>query len=172
MIDEVVLVSVPHTGTKFTVRLLTQQGFREAGLFEKPHRRTIYQGHMLKEGQIQRGLELAERMPLVCPLRHPYRVELAWRKRGKSIEELLTGFRTLVERFIPAGAHIFPVDSHMRSEALHSFSESIGEQIETDWAPVNVYKDGTHSVALSELEPSPEVRALAEDIEPVLARYY
>jgi len=73
--SEAVLISVPHTGTHFTLRMLEDAGYTPLGLFEETReRRIVRYGHVLKQGQVDKALELSKTRPLVVPLRHPYRV--------------------------------------------------------------------------------------------------
>jgi len=86
----IVTISVPHTGTWFTIRLFTALRMRETGLNASVlEDGVIYHGHMQKGTQIGQALNLSKQMPLVCPLRHPYRVEESWRREGWDISEMI-----------------------------------------------------------------------------------
>src|SRR5687768_3272750 len=99
---DVVLISIPHTGTYFTIKLFTDAGFTEGSLFHPARSDShIYHGHILKEAQIARAEEMALEMPLVIPFRHPYRVEYSWHARARQYQELLGCYRTLIDRFLP-----------------------------------------------------------------------
>lgn len=168
---ELVLISIPHTGTSFTAGLFQDCGFRVAGLFERPGGKTLYHGHMVKAGQTERALELASRMPLVVPLRHPYLVEEAWKRRGKSIGELIDCYRTLAERFMLLEPYIMPVDSDRREEALRVMNDGLDLRLETDWRVVNG-KHQTHALRREHLSPSYPIKRLVEEIQPFLDRWY
>lgn len=165
------LSSIPHSGTYFTIRLFTDFGFREAGLFEKCYPQTIYHGHMVKRGQIERALELSERMPLVIPMRHPFRVEESWKRRGRSVDEMLACYRTFLAEFWLLRPYILPIDSERRDAALSKLREGLGLELRTDWPVVNGVK-GAHAIGLDELEPSERVIELVEEMRPILVEYY
>lgn len=167
------LLSVPHTGTYLTIRLFAACGLRESTLV--PARReenTIYHGHMLKGTQVGMGMKLAQQMPLVCPLRHPYRVEESWKRRGKDVGEMAACFRIYMDKFLPLGPYIVPVDSPMRDEAIRRMSDGLGMELKPDWSVVVNGKCGTDSLSLSELSPSESVRQLVSEMNPFLARFY
>jgi hypothetical protein len=126
---------------------------------------------MVKPGQIQRALDLALEMPLIVPLRHPYRVEESWKRRGKSVAELVSCFDTLAEKFAPLRPCFMPVDSPRREEALQELSGELGVELSTDWAVVHG-EAGTHSLALEDLSPSPPVVDLVARLAPLLSRFY
>lgn len=165
----VVLSSIPHTGTWFTVRLFTERGFNEKGLFEKAEGDTIFLGHMMKEGQIGRAVQLSDYMPLVIPMRHPFRVEESWKRRGLDVSELVSCFQTLIERFLPLEPYILPIDSPKREEALQALSEGVGIDLKTDWEVVHGIV-GTHDLDLADCEPSEAISAIVQ--EPFFAGLY
>lgn len=167
---KVVLISVPHTGTWFTIRLF--KGLNETNLVPSViEDDTIYHGHMLKGTQVCAALRLAKMMPLVCPLRHPYRVEESWKRRGKDIAEMIECFRIYQDKFIPLDPYIMPVDSPYRGEALLKMSLGLDVPFVTDWPVVNGKKD-THDIPLEDLSPSQTVIELVQDMQPFLSRFY
>jgi hypothetical protein len=168
----VVLISVPHTGTWFTIRLLTAAGLRETHLnpakIEDGH---VYHGHMLKGTQTHAAMRLATQMPLVCPLRHPFRVEESWRRKGKDIGYMIECFRIYQDKFLPLDPLVMPVDSPKKNHALSELSAGLGLDLATDWSVVNG-KSGTDGLDLTEFDPSPGVVDLVSEMHPFLARYY
>lgn len=169
---DVVLISIPHTGTYFTIRLFTDAGLLEKGLFE-PRRgaETIYHGHMLKDGQIERALELARVMPLVIPFRHPFRVEHSWNLRARPLDEMFQCYRTFIDRFLPLKPYLMPVDSPRRAEVLARMSASLEVELVTDGSVVNGVR-GTHKMKMSEFTPCKKVIEFAQELEPVMAELY
>lgn len=167
-----VVISVPHTGTNFTMKLFTDQGFKGHSLMAISHSPwTLYQGHVMKSSQINRALELAESMPLVIPMRHPYRVEESWRRRRKPVGEMVTSFQVLMERFVPLDPYFMPVDSPVRESALARLSAGLGVEFGTTWA-VHGGETGTHDLALDDLAPSNAVRELVATMQPLISRFY
>jgi hypothetical protein len=172
--NDVCSISIPHTGTYFTIRLFTDAGFDETSLFSPLFRPnpTIYHGHMLKQGQIDRALELAEIMPLVIPFRHPYRVEHSWNVRARPLPEMFDCYRTLITKFLPLKPYFMPIDSPRRAEVLARISRSIGHvNLTTDGSVVNGVK-GTHKMRMDEFTPSKKVVELAKSLELVMADLY
>jgi len=172
-LKDCVLISVPHTGTWRTISILTDAGYHDAGLSE-PIRHdfpVIRHGHMLKETQIQRAIEWARSMPLILPLRHPYRVAESWKKRSRPMRDFIPCFRTFLDRFMPFDPFIVPVDSEHRDEALAVLSMGLGVDLKTDWAVVNG-KKGLHKLRLEDCRPSADVIELAAEMKPFLSRFY
>lgn len=168
----IVTISVPHTGTWFTIRLFTNLGMREDGLTpSRLHDNTIYHGHMIKGTQVGFALQFARTMPLVCPLRHPYRVEESFRRRRKDVSDMIEYFRTYMQKFFPLDPYIMPVDSPLREEALQRMRDGLGMDLRTDWPVING-KQSTHRIALQDCRPSLPVIKLAKEMEPLLSRYY
>lgn len=167
----VVLISIPHTGTWFTIRLLTEAGLGECGLLDRASRPSVYHGHMVKRGQVEKALELSERMPLVIPMRHPFRVERSWVLREKPTGPMFAAFRTFLRDFWPLRPYLMPVDSPRRVEALGRLGDGLGLELSTDWSVVNGAMN-THDVQLDDLLPSESVVELAEEMRPILAEYY
>lgn len=168
----IVLISVPHTGTWFTIRLFTALRMAENNLVPaRIEDNTVYHGHMLKGTQIGAALRLAKDMPLVCPLRHPYRCEESWKRRQKDVSEMVECFRLYMEKFVPLNPYIMPVDSPRREQCLRAMAAGLGLPLQTDWPVVNGKAD-THELDLPELSPSPSVVSLVEEMRPFLSRFY
>jgi hypothetical protein len=169
---DVVSISIPHTGTYFTIKLFTDAGFTDGSLFHQARSDShVYHGHMIKEAQIARAEELALEMPLVIPFRHPYRVEHSWNARARPLPEMFDCYRTLLERFLPLRPYFMPVDSDRREEALQRLSEGVGARLTTDWSVVNGMKN-THKLKLEDFKPSKMVLELADDLQHVMADLY
>lgn len=169
---ECVLISVPHTGTLLTVGIFTACGFRDSNLVPaKREENTIYHGHAQKGTQIHAALQLARHMPLVIPLRHPFRVEESWKRRKKEVAEMIEAFDAMQDRFFPLDPYVVPVDSECRDSALVAMSAGFGIEFKTEWPLVNVKKK-THDIALDDLDPSAAVIDLAKRMDPLLSRFY
>ena len=173
MQKELVLLSVPHTGTNVLRRIFTDHGYEMRFVNDAPEtEQNYYFAHTTNLADVQRGLQLAKRMPIVCPMRHPFRVEESWRRRQKDLSH---GFwdawhhlRTMV---IPAGCFVMPVDVPDRDEHLGRLGDLLGVRLTTDW-PLCRSRAGTHDLPLSETNPSPEVRNMASELGWLLDRYY
>jgi hypothetical protein len=170
---DVVSISIPHTGTYFTIKLFTDAGFTDGSLFHQARSDShVYHGHMIKETQIARAEELALEMPLVIPFRHPYRVAHSWNMRGKPLDEMFRCYEAFVERFLPLKPYLMPVDSDRREEALQRISDGVGVRLTTDWSVVNGMKS-THKLKLEDIPPpSKKLVELVSRLEPVMADLY
>lgn len=178
MAEEVVLISVPYTGTNFTARLFTESGFERIGYLDKPGiDKTIYVGHMEKNEQINHALSLCETRPLICPLRHPYRCEESHRRLNRPVAGMVRAYRTLITRILPLKPYIMAVDSGRKQECFESLRDiypklkpPIADEF-GNWEVVGC-KAGTHEMPWADFTPSDEVISLAEDIKPFLDQYY
>lgn len=168
---EAVLMSVPHTGTNYTRRFFREKGWDAVALNDRPNPRrpTLYSAHIMKQTQIGPALKLAERMPLVCPMRHPYWVEESWKRRGKDIGLLIRCFHEMAEHF--GHAHYFIVDSPDREGELQRLSGHIGVQFKPDWTVVGS-KQHTHDLPRDEISPSQDIERLVSDLASFLSRFY
>lgn len=167
----VVLCTIPYTGTSFTAKMFQGQGYVQTGLNDNSQGRAIMTGHMLKETQIGMALDLAKKHPLICTLRHPYRVEEAFRKRNADVAQVSRAFRTLTDRFLPLNPYIMAVDSPVREKCLEEMREGLGLNLNTDWSVVGS-RSQTHDKDLSEFEPSDDIKTLVRKIWPFLSEYY
>jgi len=111
-------------------------------------------------------------LPLICPFRHPYRVEESWLRQGRGTsDDLAACFRLMFEKCIPLGPYIMPVDSPMREECLKELEEGLGLTLKTEWQIQNS-KAGTHDMDLSEFTPSPVIIEFTKEIHQFLGKYY
>ena len=165
MIREVCLISVPHTGTMFVREIFVSNGWADVGLnadgsrFGKP---VIYQGHCEKPTQVHMALDLSKRMPLVSPMRHPYRVEESWRRRpyGGDLARLHRAYYQLLH-YIAARTRLWiPVDGMplCKHIAHKQLNEIAGKEMKVDWNTLVNAEKNTHAVPLHELSPSKEIR--------------
>lgn len=170
---DVAQISVPHTGTIFTVNLFIALGFDNLALNNPPvGRDCLYYGHCMKPSQIRFALEwVSKGTPLVVPLRHPYLVEEAWKRRAKVTTDMFRGFRNLMEHFVPLDPYFMPVDSECKVDCLEKMRKGLGLDFKTDWKPKHSY-NGTYALNRNDLNPSKEVQELAEEMEPLLERFY
>lgn len=152
---EVVLISVPYTGTNFTAGLFTDLGFSRAAMNERPRGDTVYVAHALKDSQVCPALGKAEKMPLVIPLRHPFRCEESYRRKGIDIAQMILGYENLM-RFLHLEPHFMPVDSGHREKYLKLLKDKLGLPFKTNWGVV-ASKSGTSDIPFGELEPSQPV---------------
>ncbi|MCP4317736.1 MAG: hypothetical protein GY789_17385 [Hyphomicrobiales bacterium] len=168
----VVLISVTHTGTNLLEDILKNGGFSRFPLEGGPRDvegDAYYVGHVLHMNHSRQAEALGREIPVICPLRHPYRVEESWKRRGKNIGEMVDAFRDLVGR--SSGANFLPVDIPGRNYWLERLAGVLGRDLATDW-PVKRSVCGTHSLELGECTPSLPVVALARELSEFLRGFY
>lgn len=163
---EIVIASIPHTGTHFFIKLFQELGFGGLRRHGEPMpgvTDAFYTGHILTRDDIEAALRLGDTRPIVSPMRHPYLVEETWLRRGpRDMTELPKAFRTLAHRF--SHAHVVPLDAPgVREERFQGLCEAIGREIETDWAITHSLQK-TAYMDPSQLTPSPEIRAVVDEL--------
>jgi hypothetical protein len=146
----VTILSVPHTGTRFVMRLLEPHAeFRAVHVIERD---VLVRKH-------------CDASPLVViPLRHPGDCWRGWGKRGKHKPHEFMGAWWNLQRWadmLGDRAIIFPVDHPGRVNALGDIAQALGCKIVSDWRPVG-REYGAQTDA-----PCPDVWAL-----PLLADRY
>lgn len=170
----VVIASIPHTGTNFAKRLFRDKGWEDCPFNQEPSTPDAFNvGHIRDDDLFPMGLRLAEHgIPLICPFRHPYRVEESWRrqKRGSS-KELVRCFQLLINKCLPHNPYILPVDSPIRERWLDEMAKGLGIPLKTDWEVINT-KAGTFDMSLDEFKPSDEIIAFTKEINQFLGTYY
>lgn len=172
---EVVLPSIRHTGTWFTIRLLTKAGFKETHVNAKREDNTVYHGHIEKPTQIEPAVKLAKHMPLVIPMRHPYMVEESWRRRSSNgfctTDKLIECFHILADKFLHLNPIIIPIDSDKRETQLAKLASVVGKPLTTDWQPVHS-KHQTYKMDVDKIEPSSQMQDLVDEMFSFFAEYY
>jgi len=133
------LVSVPHTGTNFTLYMLRK------GLGQPQDiSRILCYGH-LDRHKMEMLLEFARVAPTVVPLRHPAAVVRSWGwryvNRPELYEELPGYYQRLVEDIDPLDPYYLPIDVEDRQVWLDKLSAGFGLPLVTQWKPVNRGKD-------------------------------
>ena len=111
---DAILLSIPHTGTHFTMGIL----------------KTFRGTHVLSEG----WENLVNLKPIV-PMRNPLAVAISWKARGKSLGPLWDGFDALRSVAHKVGCW-FPIDAPNRDFHLSQLSDFIGRPLSTEWEKV------------------------------------
>lgn len=120
------VVSIPHTGTKFTASLLSCTY------------RHVYHRHI-------RSVLADPNYLIVVPLRHPQKVWITWFaeavRKGTNMEIMEPHFWAcwlLLEEMVNKHhVHFLPVDHPRRESYLQQIRDVMGQPYETDWTPVN-----------------------------------
>lgn len=173
------LISVPHTGTRWCIELLTEARpkWHELGLnyhgrsHQFPH---LYHGHCVKDGQTQMAIKWAkEGVPLIMPMRHPYRVEESWRRRGERDKGgLVPAYQNMLTKLLPHVSVFLPVDASplVRAVAETKMNELVGRTLSYRWHKVVNSKTTANEMKLREMEPSDEIMAIRS--HPVFTEFY
>jgi hypothetical protein len=160
MTPEICLISVPHNGTMFTREIFVSNGWHEQSLNGRPNPTpTLYQGHCEKSNQVWQALDLGERMPIVMPLRHPYRVEESWRRRGLDPHRMVAAYRNMLLVLELHVAVWVPIDAvDLRKNTEEQLSDAAGKELKIDWDTLVNAEKNTHDIDISKLDPSRYMR--------------
>ena len=171
--NDVLILSVPHTGTTFTEKLFMSIGYHDAPLNQRGDGKSIHRSHIDNDSHLIQGLLLRkdENLPLIVPLRHPFLTEESWRRRGKENEGMIHGFRNLMDRLYPLDPYWMPVDSEKRVQCLEILNQGLDLEIFTQWAPERSIGK-TYDMTWRDCDPSSEVMELAQDMKPLLEIFY
>lgn len=122
----ITIVSVPHTGTKFTESVLHKMGCETRHAHTNSEHPSQCPKAFLGSGRV------------VVPLRNPLMAAVSSLKRGETPR--MEGFQLLAEYRDNPAVHFFRVDCfpHERDARLTALAEFCGAEVpEEDWAPVN-----------------------------------
>jgi hypothetical protein len=112
------VVSVMHTGTKITLKLLGHPGWRHIGAADLG------------------SIPLDDKL-VVIPLRKPEDTAESWRKRGWSLSQLVKDWQALNDFYCQHRALLLPVDHSERDAFLNTIERYLGRSLATDWKPVS-----------------------------------
>jgi len=123
----------------------------------------LFQGHCVKEGQVERAIELSKRMPLIMPMRHPYRVEESWRRRnyeGREETEMFDAFDHMLNTLLPHVSCFMPIDAEPLIRRMQELrlNEIAGVRLPYRWDVLVNSKEGTHNIKLDQLTPSDRIK--------------
>jgi hypothetical protein len=158
---ELCLISVPHNGTMFTREIFVTNGWHEQGLNGRPDQTpTLYQGHCEKLTQVDMALDLGKRMPIVMPLRHPYRVEESWRRRGLEHDRMRQAYRNMLTVMHPHVDVWLPIDGSpmVKRYSHHRLNYLARKKLKIDWDTLVNAEKNTHDIPISALDPSQYMR--------------
>jgi len=160
------MATIPHSGTSLTIRAFEDAGFAQMGVGEPMDRHMdedrLRWSHLHEPKKRERVRELAEMgMPLVCPIRHPFRNYESHKHRSASethLERMLLAWRACLKDIFPH-ALILPVDADAEVRHLHhvELQEALGIELPIDWKRiVNSKPPGRVDMPLEESR-APEV---------------
>ena len=168
----IVIPTVPHTGTIFVTKLFISKGYEQIALKETPTQdKTLFVGHILNCGLTHRALNLMKKYPAIIPLRHPYLVAESWKRRGKSVTDLVTAYKKIPRLFDPLQPYYLPLDVEDREDYLVNIEKGLNLNLSHDWPVVNS-KEHTSELNWKEIEPEESIVELVNEIRPFLDRFY
>lgn len=163
----IIIPTVQHTGTHRIAKLFPM-GWTWAALNEEVTGNILKVGH-INENSIENIKNLVKYYPAIIPLRHPYRVEESWKRRGKCPGEMERHYRLLINELAPLNPSFIAIDTDQRQAQLDQVNEKLGLNLETNWDVLNS-KQNTYNLPIKELTPSDAVKRLAE--EDFFKQYY
>ena len=144
----VMVLSVPHTGTRFAKRVLQQ-------------RCKVRPIHVTDSEEVIEQ-RLSECAFVVMPIRNPEDCWRGWYKRGRGdAEKFVAAWRAYQVWADRTDPMILPIDTPSRKDYLGQIEQALGTTLPTDWQPVG----GQPHVFVD--EPCPDVWSL-----PVVSRFY
>ena len=171
---DVVVPTVPHTGTMFVVHLFLEQSYNQRSLADGREEwpdKSVFSGHLVKPERVADAVYLCERVPCIVPLRHPYLVAESWRLRWKEISNLLDAFYHLIEFIDPFDPIYLPMDVPGRDDYFHEMNRRLGMELPMKWNVVNS-KHNTFDLTWKDVKPSETTMMLAMALRPFLERFY
>jgi hypothetical protein len=172
MTPEICLISVPHNGTKFTCDVFRRHGWSEYTLVGRPTSKpAFYVGHCVKLSQTLHAITLSDKMPLVVPLRHPYRVEESWARRDYDAGDLVHAYRNMLELLDPVVDVWLPIDAKPIIRAVqHKTLEAVaGKTLDINWDN-RVEALSEYDTPINDLDPSPAIREIRR--YPLFRKFY
>lgn len=138
----VLLVTVPHTGNRFFIRLLeTALGPHHAlrtqtekGIPKRPY--PFAAAHVEHVGLLTAYIASFPELALVTATRQMEAIYASYNKRGINdgrVERHLRRWSDFMRRYRPL---VVSVDAPDREERLQKLCQLIGKKLETDWKPV------------------------------------
>lgn len=120
---QVILTSVPHSGTQFTQQLLAQ---KVGWVFDHLYISVV----PILRRHIKAGV------PCIVPIRHPVMVALSYKARRMGVEQMVDYWRRLVLAIDPLDPIYLPLDTRDREDWLARADERLGRPgLTTDWKP-------------------------------------
>lgn len=124
------VLSVPHTDSNFTRRLLIEHGF-ECRVF-----------HTIPSRNFKNRIDPDAVEGFILPLRNPWDVAESWAKRGSydwTWEEAWEGFESVLDMDIRK--YVFIIDASDKEARLQVLSGFVGKELTTEWTKENHSKE-------------------------------
>ena len=126
----VLIASVPHTGSRFTVSLFTKVGFVR-------HKKPRKNAHSVRLTHVRDDDEwrIVEKHqgPLIVPIRHPLSCARSYANRDEDVRESWGYWRRLIDQVIPLDPLLLPIDAADRDGYLEKINSELGLSLTTDW---------------------------------------
>lgn len=169
---KILIPTVPHTGTHLLSSFFEKAGFASVPVHmqNKPEN-SVTTTHIDTPTRMKAVTKSMKEFTTVVPIRHPYLVAESWMRREQRLERMYAAYRRLPYLY-EMGALFVPVDSPERDSFIERMNDKLGTNIRPDWGEVINGYQNTHNMTYKDIEPLPEVKALAEDLNTFLANFY
>lgn len=167
-LPDLILVTIPHTGTRWTEDLFIEHRpkWHELNLnFRGTHHQWphLYRGHCVHRAAVDDAIEKAKSgIHMIMTMRHPYRVEESWRRRGKDLRELLQCYTHFLDHLRPYVSAYVPIDgSPVGKEIAERVVNNVANTtLKYRWdKKKNVdRKSCTYDLSLLDTDPSDHIR--------------
>lgn len=131
------LVTIPHTGTRFFIDLLEPVLGPHTAMREKSEAHPL-QAHNFATCHVEYGALIDEYIALFNPVlvtttRQMAAVRSSYVKRGRNDERIWQHFKSWLEFMDKYGPLVVSVDAQDRDERLRDLSRLIGHDLQTEW---------------------------------------
>ncbi len=123
----------------------------------------LYHGHCTKGTQTGFALDWARKgLPVIMPMRHPYRVEESWRRRERDMAGLLPAYENMLDVLRPHVRCWLPVDAAplVCAVAEDILNDIVGRRLRYPWRVVENSVGGTCNLQLADTEPSDAIKEI------------
>ena len=124
------VLSVPHTGTRSTMKILEDAGLtrlltiNKLGDFAQIHFDGSYKHPMIYEFP----------GPVIISVRQKEKVEATWKRKGKDLRDMERMWQEMLDFMQRDDVYLLHVDNpNTRDDELQAISERIGVPLEADW---------------------------------------
>ena len=127
------LLSVPHTGTRFTMAILRFAGMQE-GWYKEPQQGDYIQAHFFGDERPNPIIYELDH-PVIIPLRDINAVRVTWERKGKSLDNLAAAWREMqIYLADHPQTYLLRIDQPQHRESdLQKISELLGRNLYADW---------------------------------------
>lgn len=150
---DVILPTIPHTGTNLVLRHILG-GFTKVQNVKHTNNggNNVIFTHIENSDNVRIFLnQFLGKHPIIIPLRHPLLVAVSWKVRQKPIEVLVSLWGFLIGFIDPHSPLYLCIDKSNRDSQLDNINDVLGLNLDTSW-PVVSSVNRTAELAQTEID--------------------